>query len=561
MVEPHARERPETVAVDEGGTRLSYRELGIRSAAVARALRAVEGRPVAVRMPRGAGQAVAVLGALRAGAYVVCLGAGDVGDRGRAMLGELGPAALVGADDALARWFRDELGGRVVDPADLVEASVVSAGRGSVDLAEALAVSTGRGSVHPAEASVVSAGRGSVDLVEALAVSTGRGSVHPAEASAVSAGRGSVDMVEASAAPIGRGPADRAYVAYTSGTTGRPKGIPHTHGTLSQFVTWFAGEFGIGPGARVAQWAMPGYDANLMEIFAALAAGATLCPVPERTRTSPERIVDWLAAERITHFQTVPSFARTCRHVLRELPDLGHLLLAGEPLSGELAGELRALLPAVRLVNLYGPTESILATWFEVDGPVRGTVPIGGPVPGRRVLVVDGDDGPCPPGVTGEIVVLGPHVTPGYVGASAKERSAFRPLAGLPLPTYRTGDRGRWREDGVLEFLGRGDSQVKFNGSRLELADLEETLAAQGSVAECAVRAEVDADGLVTRLVAYVVPRDPGAARAAWRGAVRRTFGDAMPPLVFKIFKELPRNAGGKVDRSRLEKNGDPARN
>lgn len=532
--------------MDEGGTRLSYRELGTRSAAVAHALRAVEGRPVAVRMPRGAGQVVAVLGALRAGAYVVCLGAGDVGDRGRAMLGELGPAALVGADDALARWFRDELGGEVVDPARLAGAPAAPAGRDQA---------------HPAKASAAPAGRDQARPAGASAAPIGRDQARPAGAPSASAGRDPAHVTDASAVPAGRDPADRAYVAYTSGTTGRPKGIPHTHGTLSQFVTWFAGEFGIGPGSRVAQWAMPGYDANLMEIFAALTAGATLCPVPERIRTNPERIVDWLAAERITHFQTVPSFARTCRHVLRELPDLGHLLLAGEPLTGELAGDLRALLPAVRLVNLYGPTESILATWFEVDGPVRGAVPVGGPVPGRRVLVVDGDDGPCPAGVTGEIVILGRHVTPGYVGASAKERSAFRPLAGLPLPTYRTGDRGRWREDGVLEFRGRGDSQVKFNGSRLELADLEETLAAQGSVAECAVRAEVDADGLVTRLVAYIVPRDPGAARAAWRGAVRRTFGDAMPPLVFKIFKELPRNAGGKVDRSRLEKNGDPARN
>ncbi|MFC4057205.1 amino acid adenylation domain-containing protein [Planomonospora corallina] len=489
-VELHVRRRPEAVAVEWNGTRLSYGELAARAAGVHRALRAcgrVEGRPVAVRLPRGPDQVASVLGALSAGAHVVCMGAGDVGDRGRAVLDELRPAALVGADDDLARWFRDEAGGATLRPGD------------------------GAPVIPP---------------------------VTP---------------------PVPCAPEDLAYIAYTSGTTGRPKGIPHTHGTLVQFVTWFAAEFGIGPGSRVAQWALPGYDANLVEIFAALTSGATLCPVPERTRTTPERLVGWLAAERITHFQTVPSFIRTCLPGLAGLPHLGHLLLAGEVLPGELAAALRSALPGARLVNLYGPTESILATWFEVDRRVRGTVPVGRPVPGREVLVVDEHDLPCPPGATGEIVVMGPHVTTGYVGAAAGGNAAFRPLAGRHA--FRTGDRGRFREDGVLEYGGRGDSQVKVNGSRLELAEVEAVLAAQASVADCAVSAVTGADGLVSRLVAHVVPRGDGADQAAWRGALRGAYGASVPPVVFKILDELPRNVGGKVDRSRLEGERDPARN
>lgn len=498
LIDRHIDEIPHAVAVEWQGDRLSYRELGARAAAIARMLRAggpVSGRPVAVRLPQGLGQVVAVLGALRAGAHVVCQGTGEVGERGRAVLAELRPAALVtegrAADDPVARWFRDVLGGRVLD----------------------LARGGGGGR---------SAGAASAD---------DHGTAHE------ETGHAERD--------------DLAYVAYTSGTTGRPKGIPHTHATLSQFVTWFAAEFGIGRRARFAQWAAPGYDANLMEIFTALVAGATLCPVPDRIRINPERLVGWLAAERITHFQTVPTFARACLPALRELRDLEHLLLAGEPLTARLVRALRSALPGVRITNLYGPTESILATWGEaVDEPDATVVPVGRPIPGRQVLVVDAADRPCPPGVEGEIVIVSPHVTPGYVGRP--NDPAFRPLPGHSWPTYRTGDLGRWREDGLLEFHGRRDSQIKFNGRRLELADIESALAAQRSIAECAVRAETDTGGLVTRLVAHVVPADAQATPATWRAALRQVFGATVPPMSFVIMNELPRNAGGKVDRLTL---------
>ncbi|GIH75489.1 hypothetical protein Plo01_19180 [Planobispora longispora] len=521
MVGLHVSRRPDAVAVEWGGVRLSYGELATRAAGIHQALRArgpVEGRPVAVRLPQGPDQVVSVLGALSAGAHVVCMSAGEVGDRGRAVLDELRPAALVGADDELARWFRDELGGATLHPGDPAHPGELAPSGNPA---------------HPGE----------------LAPS---GNPAPSGDPAHAGDRAQVP-------PAPRAPEDLAYIAYTSGTTGRPKGIPHTHGALAQFVTWFAGEFGIGPGSRVAQWALPGYDANLVEIFAALAAGATLCPVPERTRTTPERLVGWLEAEQITHFQTVPSFIRTCLPALAGLPRLEHLLLAGEVLAGDLAAALGAALPAVRLINLYGPTESILATWFEVDRRFRGTVPIGRPIPGRRVLVVDGHDLPCPPGVTGEIVIVSPYVTPGYVGVAAGRRTAFRPLEGRHA--FRTGDLGRRRGDGVLEYVGREDSQVKVNGSRLELADLETTLLAQPSVADCAVCAVTGADGLVSQLVAYVVPRGHEGEQTAWRGALRGAYGASMPPVIFKILDELPRNVGGKVDRSRLEGKRDPARN
>lgn len=473
-------------ALSSDGVHTSYAELRAQAARVTAALAGVAGEPVAVRMGSGPRQVAAVLGVLDSGAHLVCLGADEMGERGRTMLADIRPAHLLvdgstGAD-ALARWYAEEQGGQVTDIA------LVADGPG--------------------------------------------------------------------AAPTSVTPADRAYVAYTSGSTGRPKGIPQSHATLAQFATWFAGEFGIGPGARVAQWAAPGYDAALCEAFATLAAGATLCPVPDRIRANPEKIAAWLAAERVTHFQTVPSFAREILRVLdggARLDDLTHLLLAGEALPGDLVDGLRAALPSVRMVNLYGPTELILATWHEVTGGGHGVTPVGRSIPGRQVLVLDAEDRPCPAGVTGDIVVRSPFTTPGYLGSD--DRTAFRPTAAGPC--YRTGDLGRRRFDGVLEFRGRKDFQVKFNGVRLELGDIEATLAGHDSVAECAVVAVADGNRMVKRLVAHVVPirgADGTATGAAaqWRAALRARFGKAMPPVTFRTLLDLPRNIGGKVNRAGL---------
>jgi len=497
QVREQARRTPSAVAVRSGADMVDYAHLTVRMAAIGGALRRAgigPGAAVVVRMQPGAAQAAAVLGVLAARTHVICFGTGDPGDRGRAALSELRPAAMIlngpaGGDD-LARWFRAELNGVLVDAA-------------------------------------------------AVAPSAGP-----------------------SPAPL---PSDRAYVAYTSGSTGTPKGIPMSHSALAQLAGWMAREFRVGPGARIAQWAAPGYDAGLCEMSLALTTGATLLPVPERFRGHPGKVLDWLERERVTLFQTVPSFARallkeiTGRGAGQRLARLEHLLLAGEQLPGQLADGLRAALPGTRLINLYGPTESILATHHEISTPVRGRTPIGRPIPGRQVLVLDEQDRPCPPGVVGQLVVRSRYVTAGYVGAAAAERDAFRaPATTVNSPAdswYRTGDTGRLRFDGLLECLGRRDEQIKFHGIRLEITDIESVLSAQDSVAQCAVVPVTDYDGLVIRLIAYVVPRspEPGAAAAEqWRGHLRRRFGAAMPPVSFRTLTGLPRNAGGKVDRRRL---------
>lgn len=330
---------------------------------------------------------------------------------------------------------------------------------------------------------------------------------------------------------------DKAYIAYTSGSTGKPKGVAQTHGALSQFVTWMAAALQIGPGSRVAQWASPEHDPALAEVFATLASGGTLCPVPERIRAHPEKFVQWLEEQEITFLQTVPSFAREILKVIlstgAELVQLERLVLMGEALPGELANGLAKALPQVRLSNIYGPTETIAATWAEIDPPVAGTVPIGRPIPGREVELLDDADRPCPTGITGEIVIRSPYVAAGYGDAQGR---------------YRTGDLGRRRADGLLEFRGRRDLQVKLYGTRIELAEVEAVLNDLESVRECAVVPVSDQDGLVVRLHAYVVG-EPDLN--AWRAHLRNRLG--LVAIDFQPMRDrLPRNVGGKVDRRRL---------
>ncbi|RNL68271.1 AMP-binding protein [Streptomyces sp. I6] len=535
---------PGAPALDAAQGTVTYAELTARAAGITEALRALgvgEGAPVALRLPNGPGQAAALLGVLGAGAHAVGLAARDSGERVKAVLAGLRPHCLVVAGEQatapLPTWYRVELGGHVLD----------------LDALPLPDLGTSPGSAAP------------------LPKDFPTGPASPARALPGAGG------ATAPPAPGLHGAAsDRwAYIAYTSGSTGVPKGIPQTHRTFAQFIDWFTGAFGIGPGSRVAQWAQPGYDAALVELFAALTTGAALCPVPDRLRAHPEKLAGWLESENITHFQTVPSFARELLAALGttgvRLPSLSHLLLAGEALHGELADALRTALPGARLVNLYGATETVLATWHVVGGAAGdGFVPVGRPIPGRQVLVLDEHDRPCPTGVTGRIVVCGPYVTPGYVGAERPDE-AFRPVAGpagsglVGGACYRGGDLGRRRWDGLLEFRGRADSRVKIRGTRLELTDIEAALGSDPSVAACAVVARTAADGLVERLVAYVVPSgggdgDPADASGAWRTTLRGWFGRALPPVSFVTLARLPHNTGGKVDRRALADLAHPPR-
>jgi amino acid adenylation domain-containing protein len=484
LVRQRAAVDPQAPAVSGEAGPVTAGDLDRRAARIAAALRGLAGRPVAVRVPAGADRYAALLGVLRAGAHLVWFGTGAAGERGRMILDDVRPAAVLtgGGQDDLITWYAGHAGIRPLDVTALPDAG-------------------------------------------------------PFPAAEVQ-------------------PDDWAYIAHTSGSTGRPKGVPQTHAALAQFSRWFAAEFGLAPGVRVAQWVHPEHDPAICETFATLVSGAQLCPVPERVRVHPGRLLGWLADERVDVLQTVPSFAR---ELLREsagtpLP-LRRLLLMGEAVPVELVAGLHAGSPELDLINLYGPTETVAATWHRI-APGHRTISIGRPIPGREVLLLDESDRECD---AGEMVVRSPYVTPGYLG-SGRDHPAFRPVAGHgPGPWYRTGDLGRRGPDGLLEFRGRRDQQVKIQGHRIELAEVEALLGGHASVAECAVLAAPAADGIVRSLVAYVVPHaEPDPAR--WRAHVRQRFGDVLLPMTFRVVPEaLPRTRTGKVDGRRLAELGRPA--
>ncbi|TCO54855.1 non-ribosomal peptide synthetase [Actinocrispum wychmicini] len=355
-----------------------------------------------------------------------------------------------------------------------------------------------------------------------------------------------------------------AYIAYTSGSTGRPKGIVMPRPALAQFLTAWTNRIGIEPGDRVAQWAPQSYDAAYAEIFGALAVGATLCCPGPHDRRDAAGVREWLDESGVTVFQTVPSFLAELVEAGRPggRSDLRLLLVAGEALATALASECRRQWPQVRLFNLYGPSESILATVMPVDdSPAGDSVPVGTALDRRTLTVLDDDGVPCPAGTVGEIFIGSEHLALGYWRRPAETAAAFLPdPAGRGRRRYRTGDLGRIRADGVLEFTGRRDLQVKIRGRRAELTEVEAAIRRYPGVADAAVTA-VTTGAVVTGLAAHVVPARTGARpdMLQLRHFLAGTLPGHLVPTAFSALASLPRTRNGKVDRSALARIQSPA--
>ncbi|WP_019634550.1 type I polyketide synthase [Actinomadura atramentaria] len=343
---------------------------------------------------------------------------------------------------------------------------------------------------------------------------------------------------------------DVAMIVFTSGSTGAPKGVLLEHGSLARFARWDADAFGLGPADRVALIASPGFDASAWDIWPTLAAGACLHAADEDTLLDPRALRDWLVAERITVLFLTTALAER----LLTLPwpadtALRTLLTGGERLKFRPPAGL-----PFQVVNNYGPTETtIIATSGPVAAAGDGPPSIGAPLSIAAVHILDEDLRPVPDGEPGEIYIGGTGVARGYLADPAQTVDRFPPdpFSGRPgARMYRSGDLGRRRPDGEIEFLGRVDDQVKIRGNRVEPGEIAVVLTAHPAVTVAHVAPYTRPGDDETHLVAYVVggPDDVGELRAYLAERLPR----ALIPAYFVALDALPLNANGKVDRARL---------
>lgn len=353
---------------------------------------------------------------------------------------------------------------------------------------------------------------------------------------------------------------DLAYILYTSGSTGEPKGVMLTHRNALAFVEWAAEEFKVTAVDRLSSHAPLHFDLSVFDLFAAARGGAAVVLVPPKASMFPVEVVRLIQEHEITVWYSVPSILTML--VLRgglsvgDFPALRTLLFAGEVFPTRYLRRLMDLLPHVRFANLYGPTETNVCTWYEVPPlPESQTepIPIGRAIADDEVFALAEDGRLAAPGEVGELLVRGSTVMAGYWGDP--ERTAERlipdPLQrGFRDPVYRTGDLGFLDAEGHWRYVGRRDGQIKSRGYRIELGEIEAALYAQPEVAECAVVAVPD-EMVTNRIKAYVVTRRPTDKRSLARGAAER-IPAYMVPEMWEFLEALPKTSTGKVDRQAL---------
>jgi amino acid adenylation domain-containing protein len=607
----HAAENPDTLAVVDGAHRLTYADLDARVDGLARALAARGVRPggtVGLALPLSATWIVAALAVHRAGAAywplpvpapepVAAPPPLTPADRHRIIhewndtrhefpadepVQTLFEARVAAAPDAPAvRWRGGVMSYRDVDrwantiAWRLCDAGVgpgrvvaISMRRGPGMVAAILGVLKAGGAYLPVErhlpagraAAMVADASASVALVEAS------GGQLPQTLDQIPVTLDDVDRDPraASAPDASAGAENTAYVLYTSGTTGRPKGVAVTHRPVRNLLNWCYRTFGFGPGDVGLGVTPLGFDLSVFDVLGLLGCGASLYIADEEQLRDPALLRDVLLREPITFWNSAPTMLNQVARLLpphADDPGTGTLrlvFLSGDYIPVPLPDEIRAVFRAARIVSLGGPTETTVWSNYypigEVD-PAWRTIPYGKPIDNCRCYILDEDLEPCPVGVEGDLYVAGACLSAGYVNdpVLTAERFVRDPFAtGSDELMYRTGDRASFFPDGTMCFLGRADTQVKIRGLRVELKEIEHRLRQHAGVQDAIVRVRQDAVGEGI-LAAYVIP----ATSVAPDAAELRAFAAAelpyymVPNAVFAV-PTFPSTANGKLDHAAL---------
>ena len=504
-----ARRAPDSIALVDRDRQLTYRELDERSDALAARLvelGVVKGDRVGIYLPKAAEGVIGIYGALKAGAAYVPIDPSAPEARVQYIAGNCGIRHIVSSVKRSNAWE----------------------GLASAGVEHVLAMDSN----EPGDFSGVT--------------------VHPSS------------WIEAGGSPPDPGLIDQdlAYILYTSGSTGDPKGVMLSHLNCRGFVEWAVEEYSVTSEDRVSSHAPFHFDLSTFDLYSASLAGAPVYLVPAKAALFPAEVAKFITTNEITVWYSVPSILIMLVEKggleTGDLPSLRQMLFAGEVFPTKYLSRIMKRLPHVAFANLYGPTETNVCTAYTVPEPpdeVGPTISIGKAISNVETFVVDEDDNLVEPGHVGELLVRGPTVMAGYWGDP--DRTAMR-LISSPIdrhhddPVYRTGDLVEEMPDGNYRFLGRRDNQIKSRGYRIELGDIEAALNAHPAVVEAAALAIPD-EMISNRIIAYVSASEEITERELSSFCAARIQRYMVPEAIL-IESALPKTSTGKIDRQILLK-------